>query len=274
MMRILFWIASAIVALIFVAWLGFKVPPRGFATLPFAGQEPELVPLPEGLPAPVARFLRVTYGGDRIPVLKTVVMSGHAKMRPVGPWYLPARFRFIHNVGHDYRHYFEVTWFGIPFLKVNEGYVDGKSFFAAPLIGSEANHPKLSQGANLALWSETMCFPAALVLDPRVSWQEIDADTALLKVPFEGNTESITVRFDPQTGLVTTMEVMRYRSTADSKKILWIPSSDEYATVDGATISVAGSATWFDQKVAWASFRTEDVVYNAEFGDYIRARGA
>lgn len=272
-MKILFWIVGVLAALIAILWAGFQVQPQGFGPLPFAGQEPETAPIPAGLPAPVERFLRVTYGGDRIPVLKTVVLSGRAKMKPAGPLYLPARFRFIHNVGHDYRHYFEATWFGIPILKVNEGYVDGKSFFEAPLIGAEQDHPKLSQGANLALWTETMMFPAALVLDPRVEWQAVDADTAILKVPFGDSTESIVVRFDPQTGLATTMEVMRYRSTSDEKKTLWIPSTDEYATVDGVTMGIGASATWFDQGYAWASFRTEDVVFNADFGDYMHARG-
>lgn len=272
-MRILLIIVGLLGALLFIAWLGFQIQPREFAALPFEEQEPETTPIPAGLPAPVERFLRVTYGGDRMPVLKTVVLSGLAKMKPGGPWYLPARFRFIHNVGHDYRHYFEVTWFGIPILKVNEGYVDGKSFFEAPLIGSESNHPKLSQGANLALWGEASYFPAALVLDPRVTWQAVDDDTAILKVPFEDATESFVMRFDPETGLVSTMEVMRYRSTADTKKTLWIPSSDEYANLDGIMMTVAGSATWFDQGYAWASFYTKDAVFNADLGDYIHARG-
>ena len=272
-MKVLSLIVGLLLALIFVIWLGFQIQPRQFAALPFEEQEPETVPIPRGLPAPVERFLRVTYGGDQIPVLKTVVLSGLAKMKPGGPWYLPARFRFIHNVGHDYRHYFEATWFGIPILKVNEGYVDGKSFFEAAIIGSQSDHPKLRQGANLALWGEALSFPAVLALDPRVEWQAVDADTAILKVPFEDATESIVVRFDPATGLATTMEVMRYRSTTDDKKVLWIPSSDEYATVDGVTMTVAGSATWFDQKYAWASFYTKDALFNPDFGDYISARG-
>ena len=272
-MRILLIVVGVLIVLVLVLWLGFQVQPAKFTPLPYAGQVPETAPIPPGLPAPVERFLRATYGGDRIPVLKTVVLSGRARMKPGGPWYLPARFRFIHNVGHDYRHYFEATWFGLPFLKVNEGYVGGKSFFEAPLIGAEADHPKLSQGANLALWTETLMFPAALVLDPRVSWQAVDDDTAILTVPFEDTTESIVVRFDPDTGLATTMEVMRYRGTTDAKKTLWIPTSDEYAKVDGVTMSVTGSATWFDQGYPWASFHTEDVVFNAEMGDYIDARG-
>ena len=272
-MKLLMWVVGALVALVFVGWLGFQVRPAGFAPLRYPGRQPETTTIPAGLPAPVERFLRATYGGDRIPVLSTVVLSGRAAMRPAGPLYLPARYRFVHNVGRDYRHYFEATWFGLPILTVDEGYVDGVSFFESPLVGSQADHPKLRQGANLALWTEAMLFPAALVLDPRVSWEAVDDHTAVLRVPFEDGRESVVVRFDPDTGLVTTMEAMRYRSTSDAKKTLWIPSSDEYAVLGGATMAVACSATWFDQKSAWATFRVEEVVLNADLGDYLHARG-
>jgi len=270
---VLFWIVGVLAVLLFLAWLGFQIQPRGFAALPYPGRDPETTAIPAGLPAPVDRFLRATYGGGRLPILTTVVLSGRARMRPAGPVYLPARFRFVHAVGQGYRHYFEATWFGIPILKVNEGYLDGVSFFDAPLVGSEPDHPKLRQGANLALWAEAMMFPAALALDPRVSWHAVDDDSALLVVPFEEQRESILVRFDPDTGLTTTMEVMRYRSTTDERKTLWIPSSDEYATLAGVTMSVQGSATWFDQKYAWASFRIEEMVSNADLGEYLHARG-
>lgn len=273
-MRVLLWVAGVLAGLLLVGWLGFQVQPAGFAPLRYPGRQPETVPIPAGLPAPVDRFLRVTYGGDRIPVLSTVVLSGRAAMRPAGPVYLPARFRFVHNVGQDYRHYFEATWFGIPVLTVDEGYVDGVSFFDSPLVGSEADHPKLRQGANLALWTEAMMFPAALVQDPRVSWEGVDDHTAVLRVPFEGGQEAVVVRFDPETDLVSTMEAMRYRSTTDQQKTLWIPSTDEYGVLGGVTMGVTCSATWFDQKAAWATFHVEEAVFNADLGDYLHARGA
>jgi hypothetical protein len=34
------------------------------------------------------------------------------------------------------------------------------------------------------------------------------------------------------------------------------------------------SARWSDQDYAWASFRIEDVVVNAELGDHLHRRGA
>ena len=64
---------------------------------------------------------------------------------------MPARFVFVHNAGKDYRHYFEVTWFGIPIMKVNERYIDGKSLFELPFATYD-NDASTNQGANLAVW--------------------------------------------------------------------------------------------------------------------------
>lgn len=272
-MRVMLWTVAVLAIIVLVIWLGFKVQPRPFGPLALEGSAPDTVPIPSGLPAPVDRFLRATYGGDEIPVLETVVLSGRGRIRPAGPWFWPARFRFIHNVGQDYRHYIETTWYGIPFFKVNEGYLDGVAYFEAPLIGSEPGLPNMNQGANLALWAEALMFPAALVLDPRVSWQEVDDYTALLTVPFEAGTETLVVRFDPETGLATTSEVMRYRSNTDTRKILWITNAEEYGTIDGVTMNVLGTATWFDQKYAWAAFHTEEMLVNTDLSEYIGGRG-
>jgi hypothetical protein len=51
----------------------------------------------------------------------------------------PARFAAYPDAGKEYRHYIEATWFGLPIMKVNELFVDGKdaSDFAGLLGGVE-----------------------------------------------------------------------------------------------------------------------------------------
>src|SRR3990170_21172 len=148
---------SLLIILFVTSWLGLRLKPKIFplATLPQA--EIKTVPLPQGLPAPVERYYRTVYG-EQIPVIETVVITGRGRIRPFGIW-LPARFVFVHNAGKDYRHYIEATLFGLPFLKVNEGYLDGKSFFESPM-GTIYDDPNTNQGANLALWAEAGWVPS------------------------------------------------------------------------------------------------------------------
>jgi hypothetical protein len=187
-------------------------------------------------------------------------------MRPFGIW-LPVRFMMVHITGRDYRHYFEATFFGIPFLKVNEGYIDGESFFESPM-GTYYNDPNTNQGANLALWAEGAWFPAIWATDSRVRWQALDDCTAILFVPYGDGEEQFVVRFDPQTGLVDMMEAMRFRSPQDSHKILWITSDETLK--DGAIVNFA---TWQDVGRPWLSLTLEEIKFNLDVSSFIRARG-
>ena len=271
-MRAVVILLAVVVVLLLLAWLGLRVKPRPFP--PYADRTPELetVPLPDGLPAPVDRFYRTVYG-DQVPVIDTVVFTGRATIAPVMGIPLPSRFVFVHNAGRDYRHYFEATIFGFPFMKVNEGYVDGASYFEAP-VGTYYDDPNTNQGANLALWAEGALFPSIFLTDPRARWEPVDENTALLYVPFEDEEESFVVRFDPDTGLMTMMESMRFRNPGDQDKILWITRNEEGPTIPGSTtLSATGSATWLDQGRPWATFTVEDAAYNVDVSEYIRQRG-
>jgi len=266
-------IISILIALVFLIWLGLKIQPRSFK--PFPSRTPELTtgPLPGGLPAPAERYFKKVYG-DRVPLIESVVITGRAAIRPLidGPA-LPARFLFVHNAGKDYRHFIEATFFGLPVLRVNEGYLDRKSFFESPM-GNYYNDPATNQGANLALWAEAGWFPSLWATDPNVRWEPVDEVTALLWVPFEGGMENFVVRFDPETGLIDTMEAMRYREAGDqAKKILWITKNIPGKTIGGTKLSAVGSATWLDQGKPWAIFTLEDVVFNVDVSEYIRQRG-
>jgi hypothetical protein len=270
-MEVILIILILAIGILALVWLGLQIKPGPFP--PYRERTPRLetVPLPGGLPAPVERFYRKVYG-DRAPVIETVVLTGRGAIRPVMNIPLPARFVFVHNAGRDYRHYFEATFFGLPFLKVNEGIIDGKSFFESPM-GTYSDDPNTNQGANLALWAEATWFPAILVTDPRVRWQAVDGDTALLFVPFEDRQENFVVRFNPETGLIDRMEAMRFRNPGDKEKILWLPASEKGKTIEGSVLSAVGSATWLDQGRPWAIFTIEDIVYNVDVSEYIRRPG-
>jgi hypothetical protein len=271
-MKILIALIIIIIVILFLIWLGIRIPPKPFPAYPERTPELKTVPLPDGLPAPVERFYRQIYG-DKVPVIDTVVIVGRAVMRPAFNISLPARFVFVHNAGKDYRHYIEATIYGLPFLKINEGYVDGKSFFESPM-GSYYDDPNTNQGANLALWAETGWFPSIMATDPRVHWEPIDDNSALLFIPFEDQEENFVVRFNPDTGLMDSMEAMRYRESGEGgTKILWITRTIEGKKIKGTNISAIGSATWLDQGTPWAVFALEDVVYNVDVSEYIRRRG-
>ena len=82
------------------------------------------------------------------------------------------------------------------------------------------------------------------------------------------------MRFNPETGLIDTMEAMRYRDSGEqAKKILWITKNLAGETIEGTKLSAVGSATWMDQGKPWAMFTLEEVKYNVDVSEYIRQKG-
>ena len=269
---------GALGVVLIAGWLGLQVKPKPFTA--YAEQTPALntVELPADLPAPVARYYE-TIMGDQIPVIESAVISGRGRLRIKGITF-PARFRFTHVAGQGYRHYIEATIFGYPVMKVNEWYLDGHARMELP-VGVIENEPKIDMAANLALWGEAIWLPSILVTDPRVRWEAIDDTTARLVVPFDlaqdrpfGEEEdTFTVTFDPQTGLMRTMEAMRYREATDEAKIPWRNEPLGWQTFHGVTIPSPAATTWLDEGTPWAVWTIEDVVYNVDVSEYIRANG-
>jgi len=270
-MKIMIIILCVVAVAFFLGWLGLQIKPRSFSPFPEKTPALKMIPLPAGLPAPVERFYKTVYG-DEIPVIETAVIKGRAVISPFG-FKLPARFLFVHTAGKDYRHYIEATWFGIPFIKVNEGYLDAQSFFESPM-GDIYNDPSTNQGANLAVWAEAGWFPSIWITDLRVRWEPVDEKTALLYVPFEGEEENFVMRFNSETGLLDSMEAMRFRdSGSQAKKILWITRNVPSKKIEGTQLDTVGNATWLDQGIPWATFTLEDVDYNVDVSEYIRQKG-
>jgi hypothetical protein len=268
-MNTLLLIGVIIFILVLLIWLGLHINPRPF---PPSNGKPGLiktVPLPSGLPVPVARFYKQIYG-ERVPLIESAVFSGRARLRVAGITF-PGRFRFTHDAGKGYHHYIEATLYGLPLMKVNEHYLDGKSRLELP-FGVTEGEPKVDQAANLGLWTESLWLPSIFITDARVHWEVIDNDTALLVVPFGDTFERLVVRFDPTTGLVHLLEGMRYKGTTDVEKTLWLNQARSWHDVSGYMLADA-AIIWLDEGTPWAFFSTEEVVYNIDVRDYIQSKG-
>lgn len=263
-MRIVIISIIILFVLFLILWLGLTIKPKSFPSLAASKLSGNSIAVPDSLPEPVKVFYSQVYESG-IPVIETAIISGRAKMRISGITF-PARFRFSHKAGTSYHHNIELTFFGLPVMKVNEYYKDGKARLELP-FGTIENEPKVNQGANLALWGEAIWYSSAFLTDPRVHWKPIDDETARLVVPFGEKFQQIIVRFDPESGMPQLLEAMRYKQADDVYKTLWIIETKDWKSLNGHMACTAAAITWFDEGNPWAVFDVEEIKYNLNTDD-------
>jgi len=266
-MSILIRILAVVACVVLIIIIGLKIKPKPFPSYAGSASPPDTVPLPDNLPIPVERFYRTLYG-ERVPVIRSAILSGPARLR-LGGIPFKGRYRFVHEAGQGYRHYIEATFFGLPLMKVNEFYLDGVGRIELP-FGVTEDEPKINDAANLGLWAETVWFPALYITDPRVEWLPLDDATAALVVPFGEAKQTLIVRFDPATSLITHLEAMRFKGEDSPSRTRWIDEGVAWRELDGQLTMTTGAVTWMDEGSPWAVFEIEEMVLNADVSDYVK----
>lgn len=232
-------ITAIVLAVLFFFWLGLKLKPAPYPAFSKISDTPKSIPLPAGLPAPVERFYRTTYG-ENIPVITSAVLSGRGTMAPFGLPF-PIRFRFIYDVGKSYCAMFNGTFYRLPWMKAIETVMEGHAIGRMPTGVDEG--PWFDDAMNVRVYCEILhWFPAALLTTPGVCWEPLDDETAMLVLPFGKKQQRVLARFDPESGELRYFEAMKYRSA--KSKVLWV------------------NGIWFDQGKPWISMNTEDTLYN------------
>lgn len=240
-MKIIAFLFAFLIGLFLLAWLGLQIKPRSFSSLAQAGTVLEKMSIPAGLPAPVERFYRQTYGED-LPVIHSAVLTGRGTMKPFG-FKIPMRFRFTFD-GMNYHSRIEATFFGLTLFEAVETYIDGRGYGKTP--GGIEQGAMIDRAVNMRMWAEALTWlPAMLLSDTRVRWEPIDELSAMLVVPFGEKEDHLVVRFDPETGQVMFFETMRYKSQT-GKMTLWV------------------NGTWVEDGKPWIYTQVEEKIYNLD----------
>jgi hypothetical protein len=262
-------IAAGMLGLVGIGWLGTKIELPALPTSTAEGSNLGTVELSADLPAPVLRYIENSFNGE-VPRVESAIISGTAEVI-FGGITFPARFRFYHAAGSAYYHYIQMGWFGQPIATVNERYADGTAILDIPGTLVQ-NDPHTDSAANLALWAESIWLPSIWFSDPRLRWEAVDDDTARLIVPNAAREESLTIHFDPQTGLIDTLTTMRYQGQDSTTRLQWTNRVVEWREFNGVLLPSRSETQW-QTDAPWAIWHVQQVQYNVPVAERLAQFG-
>jgi hypothetical protein len=238
--------------------------PEAYPPFPGTGEDLRSEPVPEGLPAPVSRYLKVVVG-PRVPVQDSAVLSGRMRMRIKGVT-LPGRWRFVHVVGTGYRHHMELTVLGRTVMTGREWYLDGHAELDLP-VGSVSGEPTVDAAASISMWAEYLWLPSVLA---HGDWQAIDDRYARLMLP---GGDALLAEFNPDSGLIRQLEAMRWRDAGDPGPLRWVTGVQAWTRTGGVGVPAVATVQWGDQSQPWLRLSLDEVVWNADLAGYVRSSG-
>jgi hypothetical protein len=258
------------IAVIFlgIIWLGFQIEPKSFSPHPEKTNDAGTVDVPPDIPALVKRYYDAA-AGSMVPVIKSAVVWGKAKLRINGIW-MPVRFKAYYLPGQAFIRYLEVTWFGKTVLTVSDSCINGEGVLKIEgLLNKRETGEKIDQGQNLAMWGESVFMPSVFFTNTSASWETVDDKTMRLVIPYGQQNDSLDFKFDLKTGLISQIWAMRYKGQ-NEEKTPWMIDITEWMTSHYIKVPSRFSLTWEDEGSPWSYWTVEDVEYNVEISEMLK----
>ncbi len=261
-------LVGIVAILLIIVWLGFQIESKSFSPYPEKTRDAGAVNVSPEIPEPVKRYSEAA-AGSHVPVIRSAVVWGKAKVRMNGIW-MPVRFKEFNLAGHSFHRYLEVTWFGWTILKVNDVYRNGKGFTKIEgMLNKTETGEKIDQGSNLSLWGEIVFTPSVAITDTSARWEAVDDERVRLVIPYGEQYDSLDFKFDLKTGLITRISAMRYKGQ-NEEKTPWLVNITEWMTSHYIKIPSRFSVTWEDEGSPWSYWTVEDMEYNVDITGMIK----
>jgi hypothetical protein len=213
---------GAFVAYLIIFRIGFFFKPAEHKPELEPIDPPEMIALPDSLPAPVRHYLQMNFG-DEVPLPSTAVAWGLGKrigrsFGRLGPLWMPSHWALYLVPGKEFVYRLTVTWFGRRMLQGGDELRQGYGRFI--MNKDRLENANINKSEWIMLWMYTiMAAPTAILADPRNTWEAIDDESARLSVPYmDGSRWEFTLLFDSQTGQLTGVDTLRVTSR-DGKEI-------------------------------------------------------
>lgn len=170
----------------------------------------------------------------------------------------PARLFLAESIG-----------FGLPFNAFHR-FVGSEATFkvklASLLTVVDAYGIEMNKSETVTLLNDMFILAPATLIDPNITWEEIDSQTIRASFTNAGNTVSALVIFDDSGALVNFISGDRYR-TIDGKtyeQLRWSTPVGDWREFNGRKLPVQGKAIWTlpQGEFAYAELELLEVQYN------------
>lgn len=196
------------------------------------------------IPDLVLAFAERSVPADATPREVRLEQRGEMRLRPGGR---TIGFTAVERIAVDR---IEFSWLArFPFaLRVTDGYRDGAGELAVRLLGvplQRERGPEASSGEALRYLAELPFAPPAILHNPQLEWDVLDARSVEVAARVDGERLSAVLDFDDAGNVVRASSRMRRRKVDGTWRTTpWGGEFGGYAELDGLWLPTSGEAYW------------------------------